>query len=122
MIQRIGSVSITLIYFLIRRITYYCFNFHVFAYEVVNFLDEKFGLVFDFVDKVFGCPHIRFPFAEAKKGPTSDGFRHWCLADNIDVFRNCRVPDCLMFFKGFRGEHCIAQSGAVDIIRKIEWV
>lgn len=64
--------SATSIHNLIWRVSDYCFYFHVFSYEIMNFFDKKFGLIFDFVDKVIGRPHIGLAFAEAKECAARD--------------------------------------------------
>ena len=84
------------------------------------FLNEKFRLVFDFVDKVIRCPHVCLYFAEAHKRPFGNAFCHRCLADHENIFGNSLVPYRLLLFKHIGRDSAVFQPGAVNAISHVK--
>ena len=86
----------------------------------MNFFDEKFRLVLNFVDKVIGCIHICLCSAKAHERPFGNALCHRRLADHENVFANDLVPYSLLLFQRVGRDCAVFQPGAVNTVSHVK--
>ena len=104
MIYRIFSITITIVFNLIRRITNNCIELHFFhilfpvgAFQ--NTLFELLRFVFKHIYKVIKIMSVALNITVTAKSSYGDRFCHRCFANNINIISDNFIPEILTFLR-----------------------